>query len=480
MTLPGCLSASLQAGGNRKPNIVLILFDDLGYGDLNCYGDKLMKINTPHIDRVAAEGVRFTDFYMASNVCGPSRAALLTGRYPPRCGMGLQVDGLDADEITLGEMLKSADYATACVGKWAMRDYPPKDANSQGFDYWFGIGDNACQGAPMLENGFVVEAPPVDRKSFTRRYTEKAIDFIKQNKDKPFFVYLAHTHPHDPTAASEKFQGKSEASLYGDVVEELDWYTGKLMEMLKELNIDDDTLVVITSDNGADYFYNEGEGSNWPLRGGKSSTEEGGHRVPAIFRWPGKVKAGQVCSEMATAMDLFPTFAALGSAKLPTDRIIDGKNIWTLVKGDTGAKTPHEAFFYYNGHNLQAVRSGKWKLHLPRNRETVPYWQTVQGMTDLDKPLLYNLQADISEQHDVSEKHPEVVTRLLVLAEKCCQELGDTNRPGWDKKGPTEWPKTQKTIKWYDEDGKVYDFGPGDAEKYRWNKEKMIWEKKEP
>lgn len=451
----GLVVSIAQAGLSEKPNFVVILFDDLGYGDLGCYGDEKMKICTPHIDRLAAGGARFTDFYVSCSVCGPSRASIMTGRYPQRCGMALQLEGLPTDEITIAEVLKSQGYATACVGKWHLGDTPPRDSNNQGFDYFYGLGGNAEAWLPILENGKVVDEPVIPRETLTTRYTEHAIDFIRDHRSGPFFLYLSHTHPHDPQAASERFLGKSEAGLYGDVVEELDESVGQIIDALTDLGIDDRTLVVVTSDNGADYNYfdgkidvRDGEGSNRPLRGGKCATEEGGLRVPAIFSWPGKIDPHQTCHELATAMDLLPTFAKLSGAELPGDRVIDGKNIWPLLSQGRDALTPHEAFFYYNGLNLQAVRAGKWKLHLPRTKEMVPYWQTTQGICELDHPLLFDLEADVGEENDLVAKYPDVVSRLQILAEQCRDELGDSYRTGRDRKKRSEWKWSKSSMCW--------------------------------
>jgi arylsulfatase A-like enzyme len=356
--------AAARKPGARPPNFIVILADDFGYGDLGCCGSR--EIATPHLDRMAAEGVRFTDFHVTASICSPSRASLLTGCYAQRAGMPFvlfptEPKGLPPEEITLAELLKQCGYTTACIGKWHLGFLPPFRPARQGFDYFFGLpysNDSAKQPAdkrfdpvlapaelPLMRGDEILEAP-VNQETLTERYTEEAIRFIRQNQSRPFFLYLPHTFPHRPLYASGRFRGKSRGGLYGDTVECLDWSAGQILYTLKELGLDDRTLVLFTSDNGAPPASKrpeEGGGSNGPLRGWKFTAYEGGFRVPAIFRWPGKIPAGRVCQELATTMDLFPTFAKLAGAKPPRDRMMDGKDIWPLLT-QPGAHSPHVFF----------------------------------------------------------------------------------------------------------------------------------------
>ena len=311
-------------------------------------------------------------------------------------------------------MLKTRGYATCCIGKWHLGHLPEFLPTRQGFDYYFGLPySNDMSPLPLIEGEETIELKP-DQSQLTRRYTEKAVEFIKKNKDRPFFLYLPHTMPHVPLYVSDKFKGKSKGGLYGDVIMEIDWSVGQILETVKQLGIDEKTLVIFTSDNGPWLSKGAHGGSAKPLRGGKFATYEGGMREPCIMRWPGKIAAGTVCSEIATTMDFLPTFAKLAGAKVPTNRIIDGKDISALMT-DPKAKTPYKAFFYYFERQLGAVRSGQWKLILERKREkkTIP-------------AALYNLQEDIEETRDLSADHPDVVRRLTELAEKIREDIGDS------------------------------------------------------
>ncbi|MHC4068784.1 MAG: sulfatase-like hydrolase/transferase [Planctomycetota bacterium] len=457
LTLQGRAMASqnVTGGGSRPPNFIIIYCDDLGYGDIGCFGST--KHRTPNLDRMAEEGMRFTSFYVTSGVCTPSRSSLMTGCYPRRVNMHqndtdlcvlfpVNKKGLNPSEITIADLLKKKGYATACIGKWHLGDQPQFLPTRQGFDYYYGIPysndmgteeNNNCPPLPLLRNEKVIEAP-ARQDTITKRYTEEVINFITANKDKSFFIYLPHTMPHDPVHASEEFRGKSTNGTYGDAVEEIDFSTGEILAALKKFGIDSQTLVIFTSDNGASDQFG---GGNGPLRGYKGSTWEGGMREPCIVRFPGKISPGKTCDEIATTMDLLPTFAKLAGTKPPTDRIIDGRNIWTLMAGKKGAKSPHEAFYYYQIDQLQAVRSGKWKLHLGLEAKKRNWGKPV-----LNSPLqLYNLDADIGEKNNLADKNPDVVRRLLVLAEKARNDLGDLNRKGKNQR-PAGWVQYPKPL----------------------------------
>jgi arylsulfatase A len=445
------LPAAVEKPTPTAPNVIIIFVDDLGYGDLGCYGS--LKHRTPHIDHMAREGMRFTSFYMAAPVCTPSRAALLTGCYPRRVSMHLDPTsghvawfpissgGLAPSETTIAEILKERGYATMCVGKWHLGDQSEFLPTRQGFDGWFGIPYSNDGGfrkgtdwppLPLMRNETVIEAPAV-QETLTERYTREAEKFIETNRERPFFLYLPHTFVHDPLHAGDAFRGKSANGIFGDAVEEIDWSTGEILETLKRLGLDARTLVVLTSDNGAAYNYG---GSNLPLRGFKGQTTEGGMRVPCIMRWPGQIPAGRVCSELATAMDLMPTIARLTGAAMPSQRIIDGKDIWSLLHGEPGAKSPHEVFYYYFGADLRSVRAGRWKLWLPGPRR-------ILGTRYVDpcaEHRLYDLDRDPGEQLNLLEPDlaralevrdtEAIVSRLLEYAEKARKDLGDGEKNG--------------------------------------------------
>jgi arylsulfatase A-like enzyme len=440
-SLAGCLSSTRSISCRGLPNFIIIFCDDMGYGDIGCFGSK--KHRTPNVDRMAREGMRFTSFYVSSGVCSPSRASLMTGCYPRRINMHenetqkcvlfpVGKKGLNPDEITIAEILRKRGYATACIGKWHLGDQPEFLPRRQGFDYFYGIPYSNDMGIkdnwpknpalPLMRNEKVIEAP-ADQNTLTRRYTEEAIKFITESKDKPFFLYLPHTMPHYPVHAGKKFRGKSANNIYGDAVEEIDYSTGEILAVLARLGLDKQTLVVFTSDNGADNRYG---GSNLPLYEWKGTTFEGGMRMPCVMRWPEKIPAGRTCNELASTMDLLPTLARLAGTKEPTDRVIDGKDIWPLMTGQKWAKSPYEAFYYYQIDQLQAVRSGKWKLHLPLRPKKRNWGDPIP-----DAPLrLYDLETDIGETTDMADRYPEVVSRLLALAEKARDDLGDTGRQG--------------------------------------------------
>lgn len=431
----------------QKPNFVVILTDDQGYADLSCFGGTHVK--TPRIDQMAAEGAKLTSFYMAAPVCTPSRAALLTGSYPKRVGMGAGVlfpwseTGLNPDEITIAEVLKSNGYKTGMFGKWHLGHHPEFMPTRQGFDEFYGIPYshdihpfNPLQDQrnfpplPLMEGEQCIETDP-DADYFTRQFTERALRFIAENKEHPFFLYLPHPAPHKPLHASPPFMEsvsteikaelalenntidyKTRDEIYPQVISEIDWSVGQVLDALKEHGIDENTLVIFTSDNGP-----ASSGMATPLRGRKGRTFEGGMRVPAVIRWPGEIPVGSVNDEMMTAMDLLPTFAKLAGAETPTDRVIDGQDIWpVLTQGET---SPHEAFFYHSKYGkLEAVRSGKWKLRVES-----------QHRGQKTKMMLCDLETDIEERTDVSTEHPEVVERLRGLIADFEKELEGAIRP---------------------------------------------------
>lgn len=420
------------------PNIIIVLIDDFGYGDLACYGNS--QHHTPHIDHMAEEGVRMTNFYVASSVSTPSRAALLTGCYPKRISMhvnanpaplmspGRQVlfpvshKGLNPAEITIAELLKKRGYATACIGKWHLGDQYPFLPTRQGFDYYYGIPysndmDRESCPLPIMENEEVILSP-VQQDSLTYRYTQKSIEFIRENSSQPFFLYLAHSMTHNPLDASPAFKGKSKNGIYGDATEELDWSIAQLITTLKEEGIDENTLIIFTSDNGAHERFG---GTNHPLRGQKGSTYEGGFRVPCIMRWPARIPAGQICDEVITSMDLLPTIAYYCGATTPADRIIDGYNVSDVLEGKQ-VKSPTETFYYYQRQQLQAVRWKNWKYHLDLDRRIIgPH-----GLdTEQSEGALYNLADDISESVNLINKHPEIVMKIKEIIKQVRYDLGD-------------------------------------------------------
>lgn len=410
----------------QKPNIIVINCDDLGYGDLACYGSPVNK--TPALDRMAKEGIRFTDFYMASPVCSPSRGAMLTGCYPPRIGFGSfdgkwvlfpgMPIGLNPSETTTATLLKEAGYATKIVGKWHCGDQPEFLPTRHGFDSYYGIPysndmgrqkeDDVYPPLPLLRDEEVIQAQP-DQRGITERYVEESVRFIRENKEKPFFLYFAHMHVHLPHYPPARFVAESENGVYGAAVAAIDWAADVLFDELQSLGLDDNTLVIFTSDNGS-RARDEG-GSNAPLRSTKGTTWEGGQRVPCIMRWPGVIPAGTECNELALSMDLHPTLAAITGATLPSDRTIDGKDIRPLMQAEKDAESPHESFFYYKRNSIEAVRSGQWKLHIRKDDE--------------EMQQLYNLESDIGETENLYEQHPEIVADLQTKIDACRRELGD-------------------------------------------------------
>lgn len=425
-----------------RPNIVVIFCDDLGYGDLGCFGHPT--IATPELNRMASEGTKLTQFYAAASVCSPSRAGLLTGRLPQRSGMWgnrrvlfpNSVGGLPASELTIAEKLKEVGYATGCVGKWHLGHLPEYLPAEHGFDSYFGIpysnDMDRVAGAPknivrephfeafdvpLLESrggsaATVVERP-ADQRTITRRYTEKGIEFIRQHRDEPFFLYLAHSMPHVPLFRSEPFEGRSLAGIYGDVIEEIDWSVGQILGELRQQELDQRTLVVFSSDNGPWLIYDEQGGSAGLLRDGKGSTWEGGMREPTLVWWPGTIPAGVTNPAVSSTLDLLPTFCALAKVDPPSDRPLDGYDLTaTLV---AGAPSPRETFFYYRSDELMAVRHGDFKAHLVTRDGYGPGSRQPQKH---DPPLLYHLGVDPGEQRDIAKEHPEVLAEIAnVVAE---------------------------------------------------------------
>lgn len=435
---------TLASEDRARPNIVLIFVDNLGNGDLGCFGSRLHR--TPNIDRLAAEGMKFTSFYVASGVCTPSRAALLTGCYPRRVNMhesgakGLvlrpaDTKGLHPDEMTIAEVLKPAGYATGIFGKWHLGDQPEFLPTRQGFDYYFGIpysddmtpspGSPEVPPLPLLRNEQVIEAP-VDRNYLVKRTTEEVIAFIERHQSQPFFAYVPHTMPGSTAHpfSSPAFRGKSRNGEYGDSVEELDWSTGEILATLQRLGLAERTLVIFTSDNGAVQRHPP-QGSCAPYRGYGYDTSEGAMRMPCVMRWPKSIPPGRVQDELCATMDLLPTCARLAGAPLPT-KPIDGHDIRPLLFGAAGAKSPWDetGFGYYRMGQLQAVRAGQWKLYLASDRPAAPR----DGAST--KLRLYDVRNDVHEDHEVAATNPDVVKRLLRCAEQLRAEIGDTQQTG--------------------------------------------------
>ncbi len=462
LLLVGLISDRASAA-DRPPNVVILFVDDMGYGDLSCYGAK--GYTTPNLDRMASEGMKFTDFYVGQAVCSASRAALLTGCYPVRVSIlgALSPEsktGISDKEILLPQILKKRGYATALYGKWHLGDSPQFLPTRHGFDEYFGLPySNDMLGRPdrpnypklpLVENEKVLQRNP-DQTQLVTWYTEHAVSFIQKHKDGPFFLEVAHNMPHVPLHVSSKFAGKSQRGLYGDVLEEIDWSVGQILDTIKRCGIDGETLVVLFSDNGPFLSYGNHAGSAKPLREGKLTSFEGGVRSPFIARWPGRVPAAKVCDEPVMEIDLLPTIAGLTGGKL-SERKIDGKDILALLEGKPGAKSPHEALVFYSGDELQAVRSGEWKLHFPHPYITVdgepgrdgkparfgqmkPKAITQSGVAGIASRhgyrveniglSLFNLKDDPGETRDVAQEHPEMVEHLKKLAEPMRKELGD-------------------------------------------------------
>ncbi len=471
LALTFSLSAS-PALAKRLPNFVIIFIDDMGYGDIGPFG--ATGYQTPHLDRMAEEGRVFTNFYVTQAVCSASRAGLMTGCYNVRVGiLGALTHranyGISAGEMTLAELVKQKGYATACFGKWHLGHHPKFLPTSHGFDEYFGLpysndmwpyhptAGNRFPPLPLIQNDKVIDTNVTheDQQHLTTWYTEHAVDFIQRNKDRPFLLYVPHSMVHVPLHVSDKFRGKTKRGLFGDVVAELDWSVGQILAALKKNDLDRRTMVVFTADNGPWLSYGDHAGSAGPLREGKGTMFDGGCREPTVMRWPGVIPAGTVCDTPAMTIDLLPTIAGRIGAELPK-HTIDGRDIWPLIAAKPGAKSPHQAYFFYWGKQLQAVRMGKWKLHFPHAYRTlagrpggtggmpVPYQQAKIGLS------LFDLDHDIGETTDVAGEHPEVVEKMKKLADAMRAELGDssTKQKGSGVRQPGRLEKGDLRFNW--------------------------------
>ena len=448
------------AFGQSTPNIVVIFMDDLGYADIGPFGgDRTL---TPNLNRMAEEGRRFTDFYVSQAVCSASRTSLLTGCYNVRVGIQGALGpaskiGIHENETTLGELCRQKNYATACFGKWHLGHHPQFLPLQNGFDEYFGLPYSndmwpfhpEIMHLPMEErlrhwphlpliDGNSIVNPKVtadDQKQLTTQYTERAVSFIDRNAERPFLLYLAHSMVHVPLFVSDKYAGKSGKGLFSDVLMEIDWSVGQILEALKRNNLDQNTLVMFTSDNGPWLSYGDHAGSAKPLREGKGTMFDGGCRVPFLARWPGKIPANSTCTEPAMTIDILPTVARLIGAELPNHKI-DGKDIWPLLSGEAGAKSPQEAYYLYWGHNLHAVRSGQWKLHLPHDYRTLHNRPggtggiPVKYDSDQISLSLFDLETDRAEATNVADQHPDIVARLQALVRLAQTELGEGKQDG--------------------------------------------------
>jgi arylsulfatase A len=456
------------SAAERPPNIILIVADDLGYADVGVYGAQ--GFATPNLDRLAHEGMRFTDFHVAQAVCSASRAGILTGCYPNRIGIEGAMEpwykfGLHERELTLPQMFKQKGYATGMVGKWHLGTPTEFLPTHRGFDEWLGLPYSNDQWPlhpekpgkfpplPLYDGDRIInpDLSHRDMERLTSQYTERAVSFIERNHARPFFLYVAHTIPHVPLAVSEKFRGTTRRGLYGDAIAEMDWSTGEILAALEKHGLERDTLVMFMSDNGPWLIYGNHAGSAHPLREGKTTTWEGGTRVPFIARWPGRIPAGGVCAEMACAIDLLPTLAGRVAAKLPGHKI-DGLDIWPLFAGEKDAKNPHEAYFFYGvpfggwtGAELESVRTREWKLIVPHAYRTLggrkpgmDGWPAEYQKQPVPEPELYSMIRDIEERRNVAAEHPDLVRQMLDLAERCRADLGDTmlNRKGSGVRAP--------------------------------------------
>ncbi len=459
---------------DQLPNIVIIFTDDQGYGDVGSYG--ATGFETPNLDKMAAQGMRFTNFYSGQPVCSASRAALLTGCYPNRIGISGALFphsevGINEGEVTIAEMLKEKGYSTAIFGKWHLGHYKQFLPLQNGFDEYTGIpysndmwpinhdGTKAPAGEgrgrfpdlPIIEGNEIKETITSysGQDKLTTLYTEKAVDFINRNKNNPFFLYVPHSMPHVPLGVSDKFRGKSEKGMYGDVIMEIDWSVGQIMEALKSNGLEDNTIVIFNTDNGPWLNYGNHAGSSGGLREGKTTSWEGGQRVPCIVKWPGNVPEGMICNRLASSIDFFPTIASIVKGSLP-DHKIDGVNIIELWKGNFKSEPRKELYYYYGKNNLNAVRKGNWKLVFPHTYGS--YEATVPGndgyggkriKTEVESPELYNLMRDPGERYNVIEMYPDIVAELIEVGNRARADLGDLN-VGVEGSGVREIGKLRK------------------------------------
>ena len=437
-----------QTGASRPPNFIVIYADDLGYADIGPFSTNrgAARPQTPNLDRMAAEGIRLTNFYTAQAVCSASRAALLTGSYPNRVGIQGALNhtakhGINPDEMTIAEVLRPRGYATAIFGKWHLGHHQRFLPVHHGFDEYLGLPysndmwphhperGNFFPELPLIEGDEVAKLAP-DQSQLTTWYTERAVSFIERHRDRPFFLYVPHTMPHVPLFVSSKFKGKTSGGLYGDVIAEIDWSVGQILDAVKRANVDDNTLVIFTSDNGPWLSYGNHAGSRGAFREGKGTSFEGGVRVPFVARWPGRIPTGAVANLPVMTIDILPTLAGLAAAAVPGDRVIDGRDLWPVLANQAGARAPHDVLYFYWGAELHAVRSGKWKLHLPH-----PY-QSFESAGSDGKPgkyarreielSLFDLEKDAAETTNLAAGNPEVVKRLLAHVERARDDLGDS------------------------------------------------------
>lgn len=475
--LGGVARNATAATPAHQPNIVVIFCDDLGYADIGPFG--ATSYSTPNLDRMAAEGRKFTDFHSATAVCSASRAALLTGCYPERVSVlgALRPEsrhGISSDELTLAELCKQQGYSTAIFGKWHLGDFERFLPLQHGFDEYYGLpysndmwprghrGEEPGDDAPrkkqypklrMFDGNQVVddEVTAEEQTRLTKDYARRAVDFIDRHHDKPFLLYVPHSMVHVPLFVSPEFEGKSGAGLFGDAVTEIDWSVGEILGAIKRNGVDEKTLVVFTSDNGPWLNFGDHAGSAGPFREGKGTMFEGGYRVPCVMRWPGRIPAGTECDEFSATLDLLPTVAKLLGVQLPTDRKIDGRDIWPLMVGGPEAKSPHETFYCYYDGGLHAVRDRQWKLHLPHPYRTLNGREGGRGGYPVEYEQahtgteLYDLKSDPGETKNVADEHPEIVARLTAAAETARDDLGDTltGRKGSGIREPGRMPENR-------------------------------------
>jgi len=446
---------------NSKPNIILIYIDDMGYGDIGITGANAYQ--TPNFNQLQKEGIFFTQFYSPQAVCTASRAGLLTGTYPNRIGFAGALDhmaktGLNPEEETIPELLKTRAYVTAAYGKWHLGHLPEFLPRKHGFDEFFGIpysndmwpnhptGKNYYPPLPLIENETTIQTNP-DQSQFTTQFTEKSLNFIEKNKNNPFFLYLAHPMPHVPLFVSNKFKGKSKQGLYGDVIMELDWSIGQIRKKLKDLKLEENTLLIVTSDNGPWLNYGNNAGSSGGLREGKGTSFEGGQRVPCLMSWKGVIPEGIICNNLASSIDILPTIAAISGAALPQKKI-DGVNIFELMKGDFSQNPRDHFLYYYRKNSLEAVRKGNWKLIFPH--PTRSYEGFVPGKDGLPGQVnenfffeggLFDLRRDPGERYNVRGEHPEIEAELLKIAADAREDLGDdlTKNPGKNRRSASTY-----------------------------------------